>query len=258
MTPNEAYPRAKAAAMKALEINDTLAEAHTSLAHALWSYDWDWANSERENQRSLELNPSYATGHHWYAWFLQLMGRHDAAVHEAMYALELDPLSLAINTQLGVAYYYGRDYDRAADQLRKTVELDPRYPMAHIYLGQCFEQLGEFEAATAEFQSGLQTGEDPWLLASLVHTDGRSGRRIEAEKGLTKLLQDSGTKVVSPYLLATAYAGLDDRDKAFEWLETAFRERVNWIPYLKVDPELDSLRNDRRFADLLRRVGLSQ
>ena len=256
MTPKEAYPRAKAAAMRALEIDDSLAEAHTSLAHALWSYDWDWEGSERENQRALELNPNYATGHHWYSWFLQLMGRPDEAEHAAQRALELDPLSLAINTQLGVAYYYGRDYHLASDQLRKTVELDSRYPMARIYLGQCFDQLGEFEDAAVEFLRGLQTADDPWLLASLIHSYGRSGRRSEAEKGLTKLLEDSRTKVVSPYLLATAYAGLGDSDKAFEWLETALRERVNWMPYLKVDPEMDTLRSDPRFADLLRRVGL--
>ena len=257
MTPKEAYPRAKAAAMKALEIDEGLAEAHTSLAHALWSYDWDWVGSERENRRSLDLNPNYATGHHWYSWFLQLMGRHDEAVREAQRALELDPLSLAINTQLGVAYYYGRDYDRAADQLRKTIELDPRYPMAHIYLGQCFEQLGELQDATLEFQKGLQAGEDPWLSASLIHAYGRSGRRVEAEEALQKLLEDARTKVVSPYFLGMAYAGLGDKEKAFEWLETAYRERVNWMPYLKVDPELDNLRTDPRFADLLRRVGLS-
>jgi tetratricopeptide (TPR) repeat protein len=177
-------------------------------------------------------------------------------VHEARRALELDPLSLAINTQLGVAYYYAREYRRAAEQLRKTLELDPRYPMAYIYLGQCLDQLEEFERAIAEFQKGLQAVEDPWLSASLIHAYGRAGRRMEAKKELTKLLENSKTKVVSPYLLAMAYAGLDEKAKALRWLETAYRERANWIPYLKVDPELDNLRTDPRFADLLRRVGL--
>jgi TolB-like protein len=256
MTPKEAYPRAKAAAMKALEIDESLGDAHTSLAHALWSYDWDWASAERENQRSLELNSNYATGHHWYSWFLELMGRHDEAVHEAQRALRLDPLSLAINTQLGVAYYYAREYRHAVEQLRKTLELDPRYPMAYIYLGQCLDQLEEFEGAIAEFEKGLQAVEDPWLSASLIHACGRADRRMEAKKELAKLLESSKTKVVSPYLLAMAYAGLDEKAKALGWLETAYRERANWIPYLKVDPEVDNLRTDPRFAELLRRVGL--
>ena len=257
MTPKEAFPKAKAAAMKALEIDESLAEAHTSLAHALWAYDWDWAGSERENQRSLDLNPNYATGHHWYSWFLVVVGRHDEAVREAKRALEIDSLSLAINTQLGVAYYYGREYDPAIEQFRKTLELDPRYPMAHLYLGLCYEQVGEFQDATAEFQKG-QAGKNPWFSASLIYTFGRSGRRVEAQEELKKLLAAEKTEFVSPYFLAIAYAGLGDKGKAFEWLETAYRERANWMAYLKIDPELDSLRTDPRFADLLRRVGPPQ
>ena len=257
MTPKEAYPKAKAGAMKALQIDESLAEAHTSLAYALWNYDWDWAGSERENKRSLELNPNYATGHHWYGLFLMVMGRHEEAVRELKRALEIDSLSLIINTKLGVTYYYGRKYDPAIDQLRKTIELDPRFPLAHLYLGLCYEQLGKFQDAIVEFQKGLQLAENPWFSASLIHTYGRSAMRLEAQKELKKLLEAAKTKFVSPYFLATAYAGLGDKDKAFEWLETAYRERVDWMTYLKVDPELDSLRSDPRFADLVRRVGLA-
>jgi tetratricopeptide (TPR) repeat protein len=182
------------------------------------------------------------------------MGRHDESVREAQRALELDPLSLAINTQLGVAYYYARDYHRAADQLRKTLDLDSRYLMAYIYLGQCLDQLGDFDSAIAECEKGLQIAEDPWLAASLIHAYGRAGRRVEAEKELTKLIQKSKTMIVSPYLLAMAYAGLNERAKALVWLETAYRDRVNWIPYLKVDPQLDELRTEARFDDLVRQV----
>jgi len=256
MTPKEAYPKAKAGALKALQIDDNLAEAHTSLAYALWNYDWDWTGSERENKRSLELNPNYATGHHWYGLFLSNMGRHEEAVRELKRALEIDSLSLIINTKLGVTYYYGRKYDLAIDQLRKTIDLDPRFPLAHLYLGLCYEQLGKSEEAIAEFQRGSQLSENPWFSASLVHAYGRSGRRTEAQKELAKLLEAAKTRFVSPYFLATAYAGLGDKDKAFEGLETAYRDRADWMAYLKVDPEIDSLRSDPRFQDLLRRVGL--
>jgi eukaryotic-like serine/threonine-protein kinase len=256
MTPREAYPKAKAAAMKALEIDEGLAEAHTSLARALWAYDWDWAGSERENKRSLDLNPNYATGHHWYGWFLAVMGRNEEAVREAKRALEIDSLSLIINCHLGYTYYFGRRYDLGIDQLRKTIELDPRFPLAYLELGLCYEQLGKFQDAIAEFQRALQLEENPQFSGSLIHAYGRSGRRLEAQRELEKLLEAAKTKFVSPYFLATAYAGLGDKDRAFEWLETAYRERVDWMAYLKVDPELDSLRSDPRYADLLRRIGL--
>ncbi len=256
MPPKEAYPKAKTAAMKALQIDESLAEAHTSLNYALWNYDWDWAGAERETKRSLELNPNYATTHHWYALFLAVMGRNEEAVREVKRALEIDSLSLVINTKLGIVYYYGRRYDLAIDQLRKTIELDPRFPLAHLYLGLCYEQLGKFQEAIAEFQRDSQLDENPWGSASLIHAYGRSGRRLEAQKELEKLLEAAKTKFVSPYFLATAYAGLGDKDKAFEWLETAYRERADWLAYLKVDPEMDRLRPDPRFQDLLRRVGL--
>jgi TolB-like protein/Tfp pilus assembly protein PilF/predicted Ser/Thr protein kinase len=256
MTPKEAYPKARAAAMKALEIDESLAEAHTSLAHALWNYDWDWAGSERENKRSLELSPNYATGHQWYAWFLAAMGRHEEAVRESKRALEIDSLSLVINAHLGYAYYFGRRYDLCIDQTRKTIELDPGFALAHNNSGLCYEQLGKFQDAIAEFQKALQFAEDPLASAYLIHTYGRWGRRLEAQRELKKLLEAAKTKFVSPYFVATAYAGLGDKDRAFEWLETAYRERADWMTYLKVDPELDPLRSDPHFADLLRRVGL--
>jgi len=258
MTPKDAYPKAKAAAMKALEIDNSLAEAHTSLAYAMWNYDWDWSGAERENKRSIELNPNYATGHHWYGLLLIILGRHQEALRELKRALDIDSLSLIINTKLGVTYYYGREYGPAIVQLRKTIEMDPRFPLAHLYLGLTYEQQGKFPDAIAEFQKGLELGENPMLLGSLVHAYGASGKRAEAEKELKKLVEGAKTKFVSPYFLATACAGLGNKDEAFQWLETAYRERADWMTYLKVDPEFDSLRSDPRYADLLRRVGLSQ
>ncbi len=256
MTPKEAYPKAKTAAIKALEMDDRLAEAHTSLAYAMWNYDWDWGGAERENKRSIELNPNYATGHHWYGLFLIILGKHEEAVRELKRALDIDSLSLIINTKLGVTYYYDREYGPAVDQLRKTIEMDPRFPLAHLYLGLCYEQLGKFQEAITEFQKGLELGENPWFTASLIHAYGRSGRRLEAQQQLTKLLEAAKTKFVSPYFVATAYAGLGDKDRAFQWLDTAYRDRVDWMTYLKVDPALDPLRADPRFADLVHRVGL--
>jgi Tfp pilus assembly protein PilF len=258
MTPKEAFPKAKAAATKALEIDESLAEAHTSLAHVLWNYDWDWAGSEGEHARSLELNPNYATGHHWYGWFLAVMGRKEEAVRELKHAQEIDSLSLVINATLSLAYYYGRQCDLAIDLLRKTLEMDPHFALAHHNLGMCYKQLGRYQEAVAEFRKALQLGENPRTVAALIGTYGRLGGSVEAQGELKELLAAARTKFVSPYFLATAYAGMGDKDKAFEWLETAYRERSDWMTYLKVDPELDSLRSHPRFQDLLRRVGLSQ
>jgi len=258
MTPLEAYSQAKAAATKALEIDETLAEAHTSLAHALWNYDWDWPGAAREHKRSLELNPNYPTAHHWYGWFLSVMGRSEEAVRESRRALELDSLSLVANASLGWVYYHCRQSDLAVDQLCKTLELDPHFPLAHHNLGLCYSQRGRYEEAAAEFQEALKLGENPRTSAALIGTYGRSSRRGEAQTMLQELIQAAKTKFVSPYFLATACAGLGENERAFEWLETAYRERSDWMAYLKVDPELDRLRSDPRFAALLRRVGLPE
>jgi len=258
MPPKEAYPKAITAANKALEIDNRLAEAHTSLAYALWNYSWDWAGSERENVRALELNPNYASGHHWYGLLLIVLGRKDEAVRELKRALEIDSLSLIINTKLGVAYYYSRQYDLAIDQLRKTIDMDPRFPLAHLYLALCYEQQGKFPDSLAELKKGLDLADNPWFRASLVHVYGVSGKRAEAQKELATLLESQKTKFVSPYFLAMAYSGLGDKEKAFFWLEASFRDRADWMTYLKVDPALDPLRSDPRFADLMHRVGLPQ
>ena len=258
MPPKEAYPKAITAANKALEIDNRLAEAHTSLAYALWNYSWDWTGSERENVRALELNPNYASGHHWYGLFLIVLGRKDEAVRELKRALEIDSLSLIINTKLGVAYYYGRQYDLAIDQLRKTIDMDSRFPLAHFYLALCYEQQGKFPDSIVELKKGLDLADNPWFRASLVHVYAVSGKRAEAQKELAALLESQKTKFVSPYFLAIAYSGLGEKEKAFFWLETSLRDRADWMTYLKVDPALDPLRSDPRFADLMRRVGLPQ
>jgi len=258
--PAEAYPKAKAAARKALEIDETLAEAHTSLAYALWNYDWDWTASERENKRALELNPNYANGHHWYALLLAILGRHQEAAAEINRALELDSLSLVINTKVGALHYYARQYDQAIDQLQKTIEMDKNFLLARLYLASSYEQKGQLPEAIAGFRKGIELGQNPWILASLGHAYAVSGNRGGAQK--TKTLGDlevmAKEQFVSPYFVALVYAGLGDRDTAFEWLRKAHDERSDWLTYLKVDPAVDSLRSDPRFQDLLCRVGLPQ
>ncbi len=256
MPPKEAYPRAKEAAMRALQIDETLAEAHTALAQALWNYDWDWEGAEAENRHSLELNPNSAMGRQRYGWFLSAMGRHDDAMRELKRGLEIDPLSLLVMATIGLAYYFVRQSGQAMEPLGKAIELDPHFPLARHNLGMCYKQLGRFEEAASEFEAVLQLDDNPRALAALIGSYARGGRRIDAERELGKLLDIAGTRFVSPYFLASAYAGLGDKQKAFEWLETAFRERSDWMTYLKVDPELDSLRSDPRFQELVCRMGL--
>ena len=175
-------------------------------------------------------------------------------MRELKRALDIDSLSLIINTKLGVTYYYGREYGPAIDQLRKTIEMDSRFPPAHLYLGLCYEQQGKYQDAVAEFQRGLELGENPWFRASMVLTYGRAGKRPEAEGELKYLLKEAKTRYVSPYFLATAYAGMGDKDETFQWLEVAYSDRADWLTYLKVDPALDGLRSDPGFQDLLRRM----
>ncbi len=256
MPPAEAYPKAKAAAKKALEVDETLAEAHTSLAYALWNYDWDWTASERENKRALELNPNYATGHHWYALLLAILGRHQEAAAEINRALELDSLSLVINAKVGAMHYYAQQYDQAIDQLQKTIEMDKNFLLAHLYLALSYEQNGQLPQAIAEFQKGIELGQDPWILAGLGHAYAVSGNGEGAEKTLGDLEMMAKEHFVSPYFVALVYSGLGDRDRAFKCLEKAYNERSDWLTYLKVDPPFDGLRSDPRFQDLLRRIGL--
>ena len=256
MVPAESYPKAKVAAHKALEIDPNLAEAHISLGYEMWNYDWDWAGSEREYKRGLELNPNYATGHHWYALLLTILGRHGEALDEIKRALELDSLSLIINTKVAFVHYYAREYPQAIDQLRKTIEMDQNFPLAHLYLGLSYEQTHDWQKAIAEFQKALQVTRNPWVLASMGHAYALSGNGGAALKITDELTKASSERFVSPYFIAIVYSGLGDRDRAFEQLEKAFKQRSDWLTYLQIDPEMDNLRSDPRFTDLVRRVGL--
>lgn len=253
LSTKEANPRAKAAAIKALEIDETLAEAHASLA-AVRQYEWDWAGAEREYQRAIGLNPNYAVAHQWYGVYLAYMGRMDEGIAEMTRAQELDPLSLAINAQLGFLFYLARRYDQAIEQCQRTLEMEPSYEEARIYLAWIYVQKGMYEEAIAQYQK--LKGDIPDVLAMLGAAYAVSGQRGKARDVLAKLKEISQRRYVPPVFVAAIYTGLGDKDQAFAWLEKAYEDRDESFVGLKVLPLFDLLRSDQRFADLLRRMGL--
>ncbi len=257
--PSEKMPKARAAAMRALELDETLAEAHTALARVLAVYDWDWAGAEKEFKRAIELNPRYAGAHQWYGGYLEMMGRPAESLKERKQALELDPLSLTINFELALAFYYARDYDQAIQQFQKTLELDANFPLVHAHLPAAFEQKGMYAEAIAGFQKGITLrGGTEWSfsMSGLGHVYGVSGKKAEARAVLDELKQRSRQEYVPADSIALVYEGLGEKDQAFTWLEKAYEEHAFKMAWLKVDPQWDSLRSDPRFADLVRRMGL--
>ncbi|MBZ5537091.1 MAG: protein kinase [Acidobacteriia bacterium] len=259
MSPREAMPKAKAALQTALEIDNALSEAHTSRAIVSYWYDYDWAAAERELKRALELNPNDASAHQFYGSFLAWTGRVDEGMREAKRAIELDPLSPQVNTYLGVNLFFARRYDEAAQQLQEVIRANPNYWWAHVFLGRCFAQSGRLPEAIAEFKrTKLIEDAIPEIDATLGHAYALSGMRSEAEQVLEELKQRSTRSYVSPYSIAIIYAGLGEKDEAFLWLEKAFEERPFYLVWLEVDPNLDNLRSDPRFAALKRRVGFAR
>ena len=251
--------RAKTAALKALELDNTLAEAYTSLGYIASTYEWDFPSAEKNFKRALELNPSYATAHHWYGLtYLSYVGRHEEAILETQRAAELDPLSLIINASYGRAFYYAKQYDKAIEQFRKTIELDPSFVRAHLYLGWTFEAKGMFNEAIAEYEKARALDDSPVISASLAHVLAVAGRKDEAQKLLVELSDLSQRRYVSAYDLALIHTGLGEKDRAFQFLEKAYQERSSALSWLRVDARLDNLRSDPRFSDLQRRVGLPQ
>jgi serine/threonine protein kinase/Flp pilus assembly protein TadD len=256
-SPEESFPKAKAAARKALSIDETLAEAHTSLAYVLFNYDWNVPESNQEFQRAIELNPNYATAHHWYGNAnLLATGRFDEAVAELKRAQELDPLSLIINADLGTAYLFARRYDQAKEQLQKTLEMDRNFYYARIFLGRVHELKGSFQEAIVDYQKARELNDDPRVLTYLGHLYAVSGRREEAQKILNQMKELSKRRYVSAYYFAIVYTGLGEKDQAFQWLERGYQDHEGRMTLLKVEPYFDDLHTDPRFADLLRRVGL--
>lgn len=255
--PSEVQSKARAAALKALELDSFLADAHSSLAYVKLNYDWDWLGAEAEFKRALELNPGYSHGHHWYAHLLLSTGREGQALAESHRALELDPLSPIINLHLGWHYLYTKQYDQALEQLTKTLELDANYALAHWYRGLVYEQKQMYPEALRELATAKNLLPGNMAIRSDVgHVYAVSGDADQAEKVIADLRQESQRLYVNSYELALIYVGLRKDDQAFEWLNKAFAERSDQMIYLNVDPRLDSIRSDSRFADLVRRVGI--
>ena len=253
----EVYPKAQAAAARALELDESLAEAHTSLAFVSYRYYWDWAKAEQHFKRAIELKSDYATAHQWYSAFLAASGRHNEAIAEARRAHELEPFSLTIYADLVRHLYYARHYDEAIVECRKSIETDQKFARGHVELGQVLEQKGLHDEAVAEFQKALALSENSVAaMTGLGHAFALSGKKAEALNVIKKLEDLSKQHYVSPYHTAVIYAGLGDKTQALAWLEKARDERFNWIPFIQVDPLFDNLRSDPRFADLVKSIRL--
>lgn len=253
----EVMPKVKIAAAKAIELDDGLAEAHTSLAWARF-HDWSWIGAENEFKRAIALNSSYPAAHSWYGEYLMARGRFDDALAEMNRAHELDPLSPAINLALGYRFYYARQYSQAIEQCQKTLALDSHFVPAQLFLARAYEQKGMYPVAIAEFRKALDLSEgDTNELAALGHAYAISHQESEARKILGQLRERSQQTYVQPTWVAVIYIGLGEKNQGFNWLQKAYEDRSSWLVYLQVDPLFDSVRSDPRFIALLRRVGLS-
>ncbi len=256
LSPREAFPKAKSAALKAVEIDDSISEAHTSLAQTM-ELEWDWEGAEREYKQALALNPGYATAHQWFSVFLSRMGRHEKAIMEAMRAAELDPLSPVISLRLAQAFYLARRYEEAKKALQRTFEVSPDFFFARHLLGVVDLQDHKLEESIAELQTAATLSPvDDETKAVLGYAYALSGRKREAKTALDGLKEQSRTRYVSPRLIALVCVGLNKKGEAFEWLEEGYKQRDSEIPSIGVEPMFDPLRSDPRFHDLLRRMNL--
>jgi len=251
----EVYPKAKVSALKALELDETVAEAHNSLADVRKGFDWDWAGAQTEYKRALELNPSDCTAHMWYADWLSKMGCHTEALAEAGRARALAPVSVNCTSFLGLMLYRARRYQEALVACRQAVELDQYYPVGYWFLGLVHLQIGDLTEAISDLNKAVSLSDAPLYRALLGHAYGVSGDSVKALSILDELDALSRRRYVSPLDIAVVYAGIGDRHSAFEWLEKACQERAMRIQELP-DPIFDALRSDPRFADLMRRIGL--
>jgi tetratricopeptide (TPR) repeat protein len=252
--PKEFMPKARAAALRAVELDDTLAEAHVSLAVIAQDYDWDWPTVEKEYRRAIELNPNYPTAHQWYAESLALQGRFDEAFVEIERARQLDPLSLIIGSDYAVILYFSRQYDRAIEQFRSVLDREPRFPRAHM-VAYAYVEKGMYAEALADIQNWRRLGDGSQSML-LAYVSGRAGQQVEARQALRDLQLMPGEKRYA-YSIAVAYLGIGDNEKAITWLQKSYTQRTITTA-LRVDPAFDPLRSDPRFQQLLRGMGLAQ
>ena len=248
--------KARTAALRALEIDEALPEAHTALALIVENYDWDWQTAEKEYRRAIELNPNYATAHHWYAEYLTWRGRFDEALQESERARQLDPLSLIIATDNAAILYDSRQYDRAIKQFRYVLQMEPNFPRAGV-IAEAYVQKGMSAEAIAFVEKQPQNDNAPWHLAYLAYVYGRSGKQAQAQQTIDKMLALNRQEEFDPIALAWAYIGVGNKEQALACLEKAYSQRANGLTALKVDPLYDPLRGDSRFQTLLQRVGLA-
>ncbi|MBS1867138.1 MAG: winged helix-turn-helix domain-containing protein [Acidobacteria bacterium] len=253
----EVAPKAKAAALKALELDKSLAEAQTSLATVSFNYDWDWAGAASGFQRSIELNPNYATAYQRYSLYLMAMGRPQQSLVQMNRARDLEPLSISTNFSLGWRLYMAHQYDQAIEQLHNTLEMDPNFALPRMVLGQAYAQKGAFAQSITELQKAASFSRNsPPMLGALGHALAAMGNRAEAERVLAQLHELSKKQYVSPFYIATIYAGMHENEKALDCLDKAYTDRSNAIIFLRVDPEFDALRSNPRFQSLLHRLNL--
>ena len=255
LSPTQAFPPAKNYALRALELDPLLAEPHASLAYDKFYFDWDWAGAEAEFRRAIELNDRYAIAHQWYSVYLLSAGRPDEAFQQIQLARERDPLSLPINTDIGFHYYYNRQYDQAIKQLTTVLAMKKDFPLAHLWLGRSYQQIGKYDEAASEFRQ-VEDAFHGWVVstAALGFLDGVAGKKAEARKVLAGLDDLSKRRFVTSYGVALVYAGLGEKEQAFAFLNRAFDERSHWLVWLRLDPRWDGLRSDPRFGQLLTRL----
>lgn len=259
-SPKESLPKARAAAEKALQLNDNLGEAHTALAQVLITYEFNFVEGEREFQRAIKLSPNYPTAHHWYAeTSLVPNGRFDEAIAEIRRALELDPLSVIINADLGTILFNARRYDEATEQLNRTLRMDPDFYYAHWALGESLQMKGRIDEAIAEYEKAIALNDDPLSSALLANLYAGVGRKDEAREILGRLQETSKRGYVTPFLFTLVHIGLGEKDQAMHFLEKAYEDRDGYnVCYVKVEPFLDSLRGDPRFEAFVKKVFASQ
>ncbi len=255
LPPREAMEKARAAALRALEIDEELPEAHASCASVAKLYEWDWPKAEREYRRCLELDPNNASARRGYGAYLAALGRTEEALAEVHKAQELDPMSLVIGVDVAWNLYMAREYEKAAEQARRTIEMEPEFPAACHVLGLALEQSGKYDEAIARFKrADKRTEVHQAMMASLAHTYARWGRTKDAEAILNELTAESSKRYVSPYLFAVIHAGLGEGEKAVVWLEKGFEAHDVWMVWLNRDPRFDPVRKEPGFRDLLQRM----
>jgi Tfp pilus assembly protein PilF len=252
MPPHAAIKEAREQAAKALSLDEALPEAHTSLALIYTYYDWNFPKAESEFKRALELKPGYAFGHQWYSRYLMSLGRFRESIGEMQRALDLDPLSISINLEMGLPYFYQRQYDQAITIFNKALEMDSSFSWTHYYVALCYEQKQEYDRAISEYKL---IPDNSKKFAWMAYAYGKAGDSANAKKLIAQVEQMAKSQYVSAVDIAIAYLGLNEKDRVFEWLEKAYENRDESLVRIRANPRFDSLSSDARFKDLLHRIG---